>query len=558
MATEDIDAERLLELINDISRETDKLPIIEKVMGVAQEMCNADCVAFYIINDDNYIRLIYFDSISLKMHKKGSESKYYTLPIYLPEQRFVKKRAAVTNCALNKEVINIADIYAEPYDNSVYEEFDMDNDYRCVSMLFLPVLDHKNNILGIMQFINALDNKGRNIKFTSEIQKKLQSFCNLLAPYIKTYQLSESYSGLLESFIEVLERAVDAKSPFTGIHCKRVPVITRMLAAAAVQADYGPLKNFEMNDDDWYALHIASWLHDCGKVTTPEYIVNKATKLETIYNRIHEIRDRFEILRRDAHIEYLKKRLKNMDTQENLQKEFALKVQKLEDDFDFIARCNQGDIPMTEDDIARLESIAKVQFIRYFNRMLGLSWTEKNSISNPDLYTKPSYENLIQNREDQVLAPYNHGELYNLRIRNGTINKMEREKINEHIVVTIDMLKALPFPKELSNIVEYAGCHHERIDGKGYPNGLTGDQMSIPAKIMAIADIFEALTAAERPYKEPKKLSQALSILKEMSENGHIDKDLFHIFVKSKVYEDYAKEYMYPEQIDDVNPEDYL
>ncbi|MBP3346306.1 MAG: HD domain-containing protein [Alphaproteobacteria bacterium] len=553
-----ISADTLLELTNSLTQEQDTMVIIEKVIRTAQDVCNADGATFYTVNDDNFLRLVFSYSKSLKIHKIGSDNKYYTNPTYLPDQRRVSPKSIIVTSALNKEIINTPDIYAENFDNSIYDAFDKDYDYRSVSMLVIPVLNHKGNIIGVAQFINAMDLGGRYISFTSEVQKNTQSVCNLLAPFLESHKLSEDYASLLESFIEVLGRAVDAKSPFTGIHCKRVPVIARMLAMAAVQTERGPLKNFEMSDDDWYALHIASWLHDCGKVTTPEYIVNKATKLETINNRIHEIRNRFEILRRDAHIDYLKKRLQNTDTQENLQKEFVARVRQLEDDYEFIARCNIGDIPMTEDDIARLENIAKIRFMRYFNRMLGLSWAERNSIADTELYSHPSLENLIQNREDQVTAPYNHGELYNLRIRNGTINKQEREKINEHIVVTIDMLKALPFPKELSNVVEYAGSHHERIDGKGYPNGLTGSQMSIPAKIMAIADIFEALTSTDRPYKEPKKLSSALAILKELSETGHIDRDLYEVFVSNKVYEDYAEQYMNPEQIDDVNPEDYL
>ena len=553
-----ISADTLLELTNSLSQEQDSMVIIEKVIRMAQDVCNADGATFYTVNDDNFLRLVFSYSKSLKIHKIGSDNKYYTNPTYLPDQRRINPKSIIIAAALNKEIINTPDIYAENFDNSVFDVFDKDYDYRSVSMLVIPVLNHKGNIIGVAQFINAMDAAGRYISFTSEVQKNTQSVCNLLSPFLESHKLSEDYASLLESFIEVLGRAVDAKSPFTGIHCKRVPVIARMLAMAAVQTERGPLKNFEMSDDDWYALHIASWLHDCGKVTTPEYIVNKATKLETINNRIHEIRNRFEILRRDAHIEYLKKRLQNTDTQENLQKEFVARVKQLEDDYEFIARCNIGDIPMTEEDIERLENIAKIRFMRYFNRMLGLSWAEKNSITDTELYSNPSLESLIQNREDQVTAPYNHGELYNLRIRNGTINKQEREKINEHIVVTIDMLKALPFPKELSNVVEYAGSHHERIDGKGYPNGLTGAQMSVPAKIMAIADIFEALTAADRPYKEPKPLSQALAILKEMSETGHIDRDLYEVFINNKVYEDYARQYMNPEQIDNVNPEDYL
>ncbi len=554
----EISLQDIVELNNEIANQKDRFQIIDKFMQLAQRACNSDGVTYYTISDDNFLRLVYSHSRSLKIHKIGSDNKYYTQPTYLPDQKKNAKKTIIITSALNKEIINTSNIYSDDYDNDIYLKWDEDLDYKTVSMLVIPIFDSRKRIIGIAQFINAMDINGYPIAFTSKHQDKAQSICNLMVPYLENQKLKEDYDQLLESFIEVLARAIDAKSPYTGSHCQRVPVIARMLATAAVQQDHGPLKNFEMNEDDWYALNIASWLHDCGKITTPEYIVDKATKLETINNRIHEIRNRFEILRRDAHIDYLKKRLKNTSTQEELQNEYISKIQKLEDDFDFIASCNIGDIPLSDKDVARLQEISHTKFIRYFSRMKGLSWAERDAIKDTELYSNPSYENLLQNRDDQINAPYNRGELYNLTIRSGTINKKEREKINEHIVVTIDMLKALPFPKELSNVVEYAGAHHERVDGQGYPNGLTGEQMSIPARIMAIADIFEALTANDRPYKEPKKLSKVLAIMQHMKNSGHIDPDLYEVFIRNHVYADYAEQYISPAQIDIINPEDYL
>lgn len=554
----DISLDDIFELNQKVATETDSIQIIDKFMRLAQKACNSDGVTYYTISNDNFLRLVYSHSRSLKIHKLGSDNKYYTSPTYLPDQKKNPKKTIIITSALNQEIINTANIYNDDYDNDIYLKWDEDMSYKTVSMLVIPLFDSRKRLIGIAQFINAMDINGRPIAFTNKSQEKAQSICRLLAPYLENHKLKEDYDQLLESFIEVLARAIDAKSHYTGSHCQRVPVIARMLATAAVQQEHGPLKNFEMNENDWYALNIASWLHDCGKVTTPEYIVDKATKLETINNRIHEIRNRFEILRRDAHIDYLKKRLKNAAPQEELQSEYISKIQKLEDDFDFIANCNIGDIPLSDKDIARLQEIAHTKFIRYFSRMKGLSWAERDAVQDVELYSNPSYENLIQNRDDQINAPYNRGELYNLSVRNGTINKKEREKINEHIVVTIDMLKALPFPKELSNVVEYAGAHHERMDGQGYPNGLTGDQMSIPARIMAIADIFEALTANDRPYKEPKKLSKVLAIMQHMKNTGHIDPDLYEVFIRNRVYADYAEQYISPAQIDEVNPEDFL
>lgn len=545
--------------LNDSLINDDYPVIIEKVMRVARKACDADGCFFFSVSDNKYINLEYSRVNSLNVGISGTENMAFFPSVFLPDVKNRSRKAPSEYCALNREIINSPNIFQTTgIDTDLIAKFDDANNYSTISLLAIPLVDRKDNLLGVAQFTNAKDANGKIISFTTEAQKVVLSVCKLITIALENKNQKEAYSQLLESFIEVLARAIDAKSPYTGSHCQRVPIIARLLATAAVQETTGNLKTFEMGPDDWYTLHIASWLHDCGKVTTPEYIVDKATKLETIFNRIHEIRNRFEILRRDAHIEYLQKRLNNIDTKQHLQAEFVAKVKQLEEDFAFVAKCNTGDIELNDRDIARLEQISQIQFVRYFNRMLGLSWAERDNVENKDFYVHPARENLLQNRKDQIFGPYNRGELYNLEIRRGTINKEERDKINEHIVVTIDMLKALPFPKELSKVVEYAGAHHERIDGKGYPNGLTGDQMSVPAKIMAIADIFEALTANDRPYKEPKKLSEVLRIMQQMKHNGHIDPDLYDVFIRSKVYQDYAEQYMDKNQIDEVTPEDYL
>ena len=549
----------LLELNNKILREKDYDVVLSQILGYAQSTSQSDGIFIYILNDDNFFNLEVTRINSLNINKVGSDNISLYATIYLPELKNKPIKSMAESCAYNKEIVNSANVFSSSdYDNKLFKRFETEKNYTVVSCLSLPIINRKGHLIAVIQLINAKDNYGKIISYNQEMQKQLQSIASLIGITLENRQLRASYNQLLESFIEVLARAIDAKSPYTGAHCQRVPVIARMLATAAVQQTSGPLKNFEMSRDDWYALNIASWLHDCGKITTPEYIVDKATKLETIYNRIHEIRDRFEILRRDAHIEYLKKRLANTESQEELQKEFIGKVKQLEDDFSFIARCNTGDTPVTEADIRRLEKLTEIKFMRYFDRTKGLSWSERENIKDMRAYQNPGYEELLQNRPDLISKGYNYGELYNLEIPRGTITKEEREKINEHIVVTIDMLKAIHFPKELSKVVEYAGAHHERIDGKGYPNGLTGEQMSIPAKIMAIADIFEALTASDRPYKEPKKLSEVLRIMKDMKNEGHIDPDLYHVFIESGVYKEYAEQYISPNQIDEIRPEDYF
>lgn len=391
---------------------------------------------------------------------------------------------------------------------------------------------------------------------------------------IKEYE--EAQLKLMDSFIELIASAIDAKSEYTGGHGKRVPVITMMLANKASQETKGIFKDFTLkNKDETRELKIAALLHDCGKITTPEYVVDKATKLETIYNRIHEVRTRFEVVYRDLEIKYYKKLLDGQNKEE-LDTWLKKEQEQLQEQFEFIAQCNVGGEFMRDEDIEKIKDISQISWHKYFDDSLGLSQEEENRLSEKDTsdiqYILCDKQNHIIKRtsyfQDEYEADgfkgevpkhlYNLGEIYNLTIRKGTLSPEERFKINEHVVMTIKMLEQLPFPKHLAKIPEYAGAHHETLIGTGYPRQLTIEQMSIPARIMAIADVFEALTASDRPYKTPKKLSESIKILSFMVKDQHIDKDLFELFISSGVYKEYAKLFLKPEQIDDVDEKSYL
>jgi HD-GYP domain-containing protein (c-di-GMP phosphodiesterase class II) len=383
--------------------------------------------------------------------------------------------------------------------------------------------------------------------------------------------LIDAEKNLFRSVLKLFADAIDAKSPYTGGHCHRVPKLTTMFARAASAAETGPLADFRLSDDEWYELEVAGGLHDCGKVTTHEYIVDKATKLETVYNRIHEIRTRFEIVKRDTEIEYLKRALAGGD-EAALRAARDARLAQLDEDFAFLAECNIGGEFMAPEKIARLRRIAEITWLRTLDDRLGLSWEE--SARKPQLReTLPAVEHLLADKPDHlipheaepiapdnpwgfVIKPPAHkanlGEIYNLSVRRGTLTEEERFHINDHIVQTIKMLDALPFPKHLRRVPEWAGGHHEKMDGTGYPRGLKRDQMSIPARIMMIADIFEALTARDRPYKVGKMLSEGIDIMARMSREGHIDPDLFDLFLTSGVYREYAEKFLSPDQIDEV------
>ena len=409
----------------------------------------------------------------------------------------------------------------------------------------------------------------------TEILDLSRSMCSM-ASAIKTYE--KSLEELMDSFIQLIATAIDHKSPYTGGHCERVPKLSVMLARAANASTDGPLGGFSLTtDDEWREFRTAAWLHDCGKVCTPEYIVDKSTKLETIYNRIHEVRMRFEVLLREAEIQYWQDVAQGGDREALLQTLNA-KRREIEEDFAFIAECNIGGEFMAEDRIERVKEIAQKTWTRHLDDRLGLGPLELMRYSS-EIKDLPCEEPLLADRPEHIVqhpkkkslggedmdfaltAPehlYNHGEIYNLCITRGTLTAEDRFKIQEHVINTIQMLEKLPYPENMTKIPEYAGSHHETLVGSGYPRKISGEDISIPARIMALADVFEALTASDRPYKKAKTLSEAVRILSFMVKDQHLDADIFKLFLENRVYLEYAEQFLDPSQIDEVDVEGYL
>ncbi|CAH1572229.1 Phosphohydrolase [Vibrio jasicida] len=389
-------------------------------------------------------------------------------------------------------------------------------------------------------------------------------------------QFEQRQNEFFESVIQLIARAIDEKSPYTAGHCNRVPEIALMLAEEAEKSDQGAFESFAFeSDEERREFRIAAWLHDCGKIATPEYVVDKGSKLETNYNRIHEVRMRFEVLWRDAQIQYLLKKLKTMGVDEQPEQALEQEFAALKEEFEFVANANVGAEFMSDQDIERLHKLAEKEWTRYFDCGLGLSPLEETRYQPQPT---PATEKLLSDRPEHVIEReqpfdldpefginmtvpeklYNHGELYNLAVQRGTLSAEERFKINEHMISGIKMLESIPFPPELERVPRYATTHHEAMEGFGYPRGLMGEDLSIPERILAIADIFEALTAADRPYKKAKSLSEAISIMSKMALGGHIDKDVFKLLLTSGTYLSYAKRYLPDELIDDVDIKSYL
>ncbi|MDX1737883.1 MAG: HD domain-containing phosphohydrolase, partial [Alphaproteobacteria bacterium] len=486
----------------------------------------------------------------------GNEITFPPIPLYKDGKPNLNNVATAVYHA--RETSNIPDAYEDTnYDFSGTKAFDANTGFRSQSFLTVPMINNDGEVIGVLQLINARDEDGKTIPFGKSLQPIIQALTSQAAVALDNQQLIQAQKKLWDSLLQMLASSIDDKSPYTGGHCQRVPEITRALAEAACKSNSGIFADFDLNEDEWYELHVACWLHDCGKVTTPEYVVDKASKLETIYNRIHEVRTRFEVLRRDAEIAYLKKCLDGAD-KDAAKAEFEAECSRLGEEWTFVANANVGGEFMDDKDIERLQEIAAQKWVRNFDRNLGLSPVEAERASKREVPPTPSVEPLLGDLPEHQIGKYNIGELYNLGIRRGTLTAEERDTINDHIVVTIKMLEQLPFPRKLRRVPEYAGGHHEKLDGTGYPNGLTKDQMSLPARMMAIADIFEALTAADRPYKKAKTVSESLRIMTFMVKDQHIDPDLFKLFLEAGVWKEYADTFLRADQIDEVNIADFM
>ena len=552
---------RFLKLVQSIAGEQEFETTLKRITRETMAISWADAVISYLVNDDR--TMLVPDVI---MDRKQGSVDSTTLPA-VPLADFPFGRGQ------GKEMEMIRFTAQQDHKmGALFELLQTDE----LTVVPIPLADRQGDPIGMLALLyRDIDTKG-------ELAERLsfaRAFSGFAAVSLETRQLIKIQKQLLDSVIGLLAGAIDEKSAYTGGHCQRVPVITEMLARAACDSREAPFKDFTLSSEEWEELHIAAWLHDCGKVTTPEYVVDKATKLETIYNRIHEIRTRFEVLKRDAEVEYWQQVAEGGD-RDALRDGLLEKWQQLDDDFAFVADCNLGGEFMAPEKIQRLETIAGRTWMRTLDDRLGISSEEMQHRKGVQKQDLPVQEYLLADKPEHcILRPpgeqvaagnpwgfkldvpeylYNLGELHNLKVARGTLTPEERFMINDHIVQTIRMLSRLPFPRHLSRITDIAGSHHETMNGTGYPRRLLGDQMPLTARMMAIADIFEALTASDRPYKKAKKLSEALRILSFMKKDQHIDPQLFELFLTSGVYLEYAEKYLAPEQIDAVDISDYL
>jgi HD-GYP domain-containing protein (c-di-GMP phosphodiesterase class II) len=506
-----------------LAKERNRQRFLEAVLDEAQSLCHADGGTLYLRTDSDELAfvLVQNTSLGIRLGREGTQDKIRFDPIPLFGPDGTPNLANVASAAVHQRSrVHVADAYSEPgFDFTGTRTFDAQTGYRSQSFLTIPLVAGDGRVIGVLQLLNAQDaTTGAVVPFNPLDLDAVEALAAQAALALESRLLLEDQKELLESFIRLIAAAIDSKSPYTGGHCERVPVLTEMLVRAAADQQQGPFANFELNDEEWFELRIAAGLHDCGKVTTPVHIMDKASKLEGIVDGILAVRHRFEIMARDEKIAMLEALLHGED-REVAEARYAEAVRELNDDLAFLERANIGGEFLAPVDQERIRHIAKRTF-------------EEKGVTRSCL---------------------DGSELERLLVQRGTLTPDERLVINGHMVETVRMLEALPFPKNLARVPEYAGAHHERMDGKGYPRGLFLGDLSLPARAMAIADVFEALTADDRPYKRAKKLSEAMRIMGQMKKDAHLDPELFDLFVSSGTYRKYAERFLDPALIDAVD-----
>jgi len=513
--------QELVKIGTALSAEKDIDRLLEMIVDEARRFTHADGGTLYIRNsagDRLDFAIVQNDSLGVRMGGTGEKIGWPSVPLQLPDGSDNHSNVSAY-CALSGKAINIPDVYhAAGFDFGGTKQFDASTGYRSTSMLVIPMRNHEGEVIGVLQLLNGRDRKsGRITVFPDQEVGMVSSLASQAAIALTNASLIRGLEELLNSFVRAIASAIDEKSPYTGGHIQRVALLAEELAREVNRRREGALGSVFLSEEELAEIRMAAWMHDVGKITTPEHIVDKSTKLETIFDRIETIRLRIEILKRDAEIRMLKEQLdraSNIDCRADAH--WAEESRRLEEALRFLEQVNIGGEFLGDEAIGRIKELA--------------GWPLQ-----------------VGGQECPLLE---EKDVISLTTRKGTLTGAEREVINNHARVTIKMLNGLPFPKKLRYVPEYAGMHHEKLDGSGYPQGLRNGQIPLQARILAIADVLEALTAPDRPYKPGKLLSESMRILGFMVKDRHLDADLCNVLVESGLVARYALHHLAPGQRD--------
>ncbi len=505
-----------------LSAEKQLEKLLEMIVNEARRFTNADGGTLYIKREKEDLldfAIVQNDTLNVRMGGTKGKITWSSVPLKLDDDTDNFSNVSAY-CAIRGEAINIPDVYdAEGFDFQGTKDFDTRTGYRSKSMLVIPMRDHEDEVIGVLQLLNAADRlSGEVVEFPEDEIEIITSLASQAAIAVTNVRLIKGLEDLLNAFVKTIADAIDEKSPYTGGHILRVADLTERIAMVVNQTEQGPLAGYNFSDDEMAEIRMAAWMHDVGKITTPEYVVDKATKLEAIFDRIELVRHRIEILRKEAEIRKLKAELAGTASAEKDEEAvFDKEIAWLDESRDFLEKVNVGGEFLEDSAMDRIKEIA------------GKTYTLNGS----------------------EMPLLNEEEVNNLSIRKGTLTGEERQVINNHVSMSIRMLESLPFPKKLRHVPLYAGMHHEKLDGSGYPRGLSGEDIPLQARILAVADVFEALTAADRPYKKGKLLSESMRILGFMVKDKHLDGEILDLMVKSGLVTEYAGKVLAERQRDE-------
>ena len=486
--------------------------LLEMIVDQARNFTNADAGTLYIVEDNTLrFQIVQNDSLKIRMGGKTGE----TIPFPPVELKESNVSAFV---ALKGESVNIPDVYdTDLFDFTGPKKFDQSTGYRSKSMLVVPMKNHEDDVIGVLQLLNATNPvNDQVISFSQDYVNLSESLASQAAVSITNAKLISNMTELFEAFVKVMATAIDEKSPVTGGHIRRVADLTITMAEVIHNHEDGAFKEIKFSPDQMYELRIAAYMHDIGKVTSPVEIVEKAKKLQTIFDRIHYVRLRMDYMIQKVKLEGQEKKItlleNKADTSEvkKIEADSEKQIQELEEIRAIINKCNEPGEFLEDETLERLKEISQRTYL---------------------------------DNEGQEQPFLTEDELVNLSIRRGSITEAERKKMQDHAAVTLRMLKQIPFTKKLKNIPSFAGAHHEFINGNGYPLGLKGDEIPFEGKLMAVTDIAEALTASDRPYKKAMPLETVYRILRSMSEKGELDNDLVELFIDQEIYKIYQEKH---------------
>lgn len=506
---------RVAEISTALSKEKDLSKILGLILVETMQLSNAEGGTIYLKEDEHLcFGAVKNDALNIfEVNPKFPKISLFPNGIQNSENI-----SAV--CALSKKTVNIPDIYLYHMGGFNFEgtkKFDKANSYQSKSMVVVPMLNQDEDVVGVMQLINK---KSLNdvVEFTQNDIELITTYANLCASAIAKNQLIDDLEKLVISFLESISYALNVKSPYGYGHISRVKELMGHVALE-VHKDNTIYKNINYTKEEFQELELAAWMHDVGKIATPEHILDKATRLETLNDRIDTIEMRFNYIKYFLKSQALETRCKFLNGEyqihiEHVENKHLQMIKELDEDFIFLKHANKPSVVMSNYDIERVKEIAQKSFVI----------------------------------EDQTINLLTEDEAKHLSIMRGTLTDEEREKINEHAKTTYDMLKMITFPKKYSKVTEIASGHHEKINGKGYPMGLKGDEISFETRMLAIVDILEALTASDRPYKRAKTEDETFEILEDMVKKNELDAGIVSFIKKAGIFEKYIQK----EEIEEV------